>query len=404
MEFEALQLELEARSRFLDASCANDANMRAEIEALLLADSHATPEHPESQRQSQPRTCNQAVAAGETIGQRYLLIRELGEGGMGQVWLGEQTTPVQRPVALKFIKAGMYDAAVVQRFASERRSLAIMDHPSIAKVFDAGVTTQGQPYFIMEYVPGLSITAYCDQRRASIRHCLEILIQACEGVQHAHQKAVIHRDLKPANILVVDVDGKPKPKIIDFGLARIVTAQGIDDPRQKQFAQFFGTPGYISPEQVDPDIQDVDTRADVYCLGVILYVLLTGTLPFESASGEKLPYDELVRRLRHEDVAPPSAKLVSDQAHAEEIAAMRRTNLKTLMRELRRDLDWIAIRALQRNRELRYATPSEFAADLRRYLSEEPVRARPPGMTYQIAKFLRRHTHGLGRYYGMNAP
>ena len=250
-----------------------------------------------------------------SLPERFHLIRKLGEGGMGQVWLAEQTAPVRRLVALKLIKAGMYDETVVQRFQAERQSLAIMDHPAIAKVFDAGVTPQGQPYFVMEYVPGLPITEYCDQHRLRIRERLELFIQACEGVQHAHQKAVIHRDLKPANILVIEVDGKPVPRIIDFGLAKADdAAPGGPDAVHTRSASSSGTPGYMSPEQADPNIQDIDTRTDVYSLGVILYVLLTGLQPFETNGAQRPPLDEWLRQLREEE--PPTPEREAQRAIA----------------------------------------------------------------------------------------
>jgi serine/threonine protein kinase len=209
----------------------------------------------------------------------YQLIRKLGEGCMGQVWLAEQTVPVQRKVALKLIKVGMYDDNVLRRFQSEQQSLAMMDHPCIAKVFDAGTTADGQPYFVMEYVLGVPINEYCDQKRFTIKQRLELFVKVCEGVQHAHQKAIIHRDLKPANILVAEVDGKPVPRIIDFGLAKATTPELGSDPMLTRMGGFVGTPGYMSPEQADPSIQDVDTRTDVYSLGAVLYVLLTGDEP-----------------------------------------------------------------------------------------------------------------------------
>jgi eukaryotic-like serine/threonine-protein kinase len=395
LAFEALQLGPDARSRFLDAACADDAVLRAEVESLLAANAQVRGDFLESPPAGihEPNLQRQfgihVPAAGDMIAQRYRLIRELGEGGMGQVWLAEQTTPVQRTVALKFIRAGMYDETVVRRFASERQSLAIMDHPAIAKVFDAGATGQGQPYFIMEYVPGPPITEYCDRHKVDIRGRLQLLIQACEGVQHAHQKAVMHRDLKPANILVVEVDGKPMPKIIDFGLAKAAKPRDSEDARRLQYSQFFGTPGYISPEQLDPAIQDIDTRTDVYSLGVILYLLATGQKPFESK--QKPPLDEMLRRLREEDPLSLSGKLLADRDRATEAAAARGTQPGTLIRELRGDLDWIAAKALERDRERRYATPSELAADLRRYLGHEAVLARPASAVYQIRKFVRRH-------------
>lgn len=242
----------------------------------------------------------------------YRLIRKLGQGGMGQVWLAEQTPPLRRQVALKLIKAGLFDDSLLERFQAERQSLAIMNHPAIAKVFDAGATPEGQPYFAMEYVQGLSITDYCDQKRLKIPERLELFIKVCEGVQHAHQKAIIHRDLKPANILVVDVDGKPSPRIIDFGIAKALSSRTARDTLLTQFgAGFIGTPGYVSPEQADPAVEDVDTRTDVYSLGVILYVLLTGCLPFDSALWKQKPFPEVLRQLREEDPPRPSNKIAA---------------------------------------------------------------------------------------------
>ncbi len=252
---------------------------------------------------------------------------------MGQVWLAEQNAPVVRQVALKLIKAGMYDAAVARRFIGERQSLAIMDHPAIAKVFDAGATPQGQPYFVMEYVAGLPITEYCDRHALSIRARLELFIQACEGVQHAHVKAVIHRDLKPANVLVLEVDGRPVPRIIDFGLAKAVSAH--DDAQATRVGLLFGTPGYMSPEQVDGASQDIDTRTDVYSLGVILYVLLTGLQPFESKRRDKPPLDVWLRQLREEEAPPPSGKVTEDRETAAVRAAQRGTRPNELARQLR---------------------------------------------------------------------
>ena len=326
----------------------------------------------------------------------YRLVRKLGEGGMGQVWLAEQTAPVRRQVALKLIKVGMYDDAVLKRFQSERQSLAIMDHPSIAKVFDAGATPDGQPYFVMEYVPGSPITAYCDQKRLKIRERLELFIKVCEGVQHAHQKAVIHRDLKPANVLVVEVDGKAMPRIIDFGLAKATGPQLAAENIFTQVGSFVGTPGYMSPEQADSSVQDIDTRTDVYSLGVVLYVLLTGAVAFRSQGLEKKPSTKWSGSSRDEDAPRPSTKVGLNQESSIAGAEARGVHPKQLANLLEGDLDWIAMKALERDRELRYNSPFELAADLNRWLKDEPVIARPPSPAYRTSKFVRRHRLGVG--------
>jgi eukaryotic-like serine/threonine-protein kinase len=321
----------------------------------------------------------------------YRLLEKIGEGGMGQVWLAEQTAPVQRRVALKLIRAGMYDDALLRRFQSERQSLAMMDHPSIAKVFDAGATLDGQPYFVMEYVPGETITHYCDHKKLKIRERLELFIKACEGVQHAHQKAIIHRDLKPANILVVEVDGKPTPRIIDFGLAKALSAPIDGEVFVTRVGGFVGTPGFMSPEQSDPGILDVDTRTDVYALGVILYVLLTGMLPFDMQQWKTRPFDEILRQLREEDAPSPSAKLAVEKDSAIGAAERRGTQPRQLVKSLHGDLDWITMKAVEKDRARRYGTPSELAADIRRYLNHEPVIARPASAGYRLQKYVRRH-------------
>jgi non-specific serine/threonine protein kinase/serine/threonine-protein kinase len=318
--YEAAGLAAEPRAKFLDEVCASDEELRAELEALLAVGDNLSSEFleppPSGNFGAEGGFDAAGLAPGQLFAQRFQLIRRLGEGGMGQVWLAEQMAPVRRSVALKLIKAGMYDETVVQRFQAERQSLAIMDHPAIAKVFDAGITPQGQPYFVMEYVPGLTITEYCDQKKLKLRERLELFIQACEGVQHAHQKAIIHRDLTPANILVIEVDDKPVPRIIDFGLAKAATAESADQRLFTRLGQFIGTPGYMSPEQVDPNIRDIDTRTDVYSLGVILYVLLTGLKPFETKRHQKPPLDEWLRQLREQEPPIPSSKLGADRESA----------------------------------------------------------------------------------------
>ena len=320
----------------------------------------------------------------------YRLVRKLGEGGMGQVWLAEQSAPVKRQVALKIIKAGQYDGSALLRFNLERQTLAIMDHPAIAKVFDTGSTPAGQPYFVMEYVPGLPITNYCDTKRLPARERLALLVKVCEGVQHAHQKAIMHRDLKPSNILVVEVDGKPQPRIIDFGIAKAISQQSEDETLVTRAGGTVGTPGYVSPEQADPSISDVDTRTDVYSLGVVLYELLTGVLPFDVKYWKTKPFHEVLRELHEDDPPSPSTRIRGDPVSTA-TAANRKTDPRQLASLLRGDLDCITLKALDKDRSRRYATPAELAADIRRYLQNEPVHAHPPGVWYRGYKFLRRY-------------
>jgi serine/threonine protein kinase len=324
----------------------------------------------------------------------YRLIKKLGEGGMGQVWLAEQFAPVKRQVALKIIKAGRYDSSALLRFDRERQTLAIMDHPAIAKVFDAGRTAEGQPYFVMEYVPGLPVTDYCDRKRLTARQRLALLIKVCDGVQHAHQKAIIHRDLKPSNILVVEVDGKPMPRIIDFGIAKAITVPSEDETLVTRAGGMVGTPGYMSPEQADPSVLDVDTRTDVYSLGMVLYELLAGTLPFDAKQWQIRPFHEVLRQLHEEDPISPSTR-VGGNATSTVVAENRGTDPRQLARVLRGDLDWITLKAVEKDRTRRYGTPSELAADINRYLQNEPVTARPASAVYRTRKYVQRHKFGV---------
>jgi serine/threonine protein kinase/tetratricopeptide (TPR) repeat protein len=333
-----------------------------------------------------------ALDAGAIIGP-YHLLQRIGEGGMGEVWLAEQKEPVRRRVAVKLIKAGMDTREVVARFQSERQALALMDHPAIAKVFDAGSTPQGAPYFVMEYVAGVPIADYCDNHRLNTRERLQLFMQVCEGVQHAHQKAIIHRDLKPSNILVTEVDGRPVPKIIDFGVAKALTQKLSTDTMFTRLGALVGTPEYMSPEQANSSGEDIDTRTDVYSLGIIFYELLAGAHPIEL---RKVAFEEFLRRLREDDPPKLSTKIrAQDAATTTELARNRQTEPPALVKEMRGELDSIALKALEKDRSRRYGSPSDFAADIGRYLNNEPVLAVPPSMAYRARKFARRYRVAL---------
>jgi serine/threonine protein kinase len=381
---------------FLDGHCGGDPEVRAEIERLLGVVSSDLTDLGEDLT-SQPTTVEDrdAGTVGAQVGP-YKLLRRIGEGGMGVVFEAEQERPVRRRVALKLIKWGMDTRRVVARFESERQALALMSHANIARVYDAGATERGRPYFVMEYVKGEPITDYCDRQRLTTRERLGLFIQVCAGVQHAHQRGVIHRDMKPSNVLVAVEDKRPVPKIIDFGVAKATSHRLTEKTLFTEYGQLVGTPAYMSPEQAEMTPLDVDTRSDVYSLGVLLYELLTGVLPFDSKGLREAGYDEMRRRIREDEPSRPSTKVVTLGDGSQEVARSRRTDVPALKRQLRGDLDWITLKALEKDRTRRYDSASELAADIERHLHDEPVEASPPSKVYRLTKFVRRHRIGAG--------
>jgi len=329
-------------------------------------------------------------AVGSVVAWRYKLLERIGEGGMGEVWVAEQSQPVKRKVALKLIKPGMDSRQVIARFEAERQALALMDHPNIAKVLDGGLTEQGRPFFVMEYVKGAPITEYCDAARLSVRERLGLFGQVCQAVQHAHQKGIIHRDLKPSNILVAVYDGAPAPKVIDFGLAKAMHQSLTERTLHTAHETVLGTPLYMSPEQAQVDSLDVDTRTDVYSLGVVLYELLTGTTPLEKKRFKEAAWDEVRRIIREEEPPRPSTRLSSAEA-LPSVAASRHAEPRSLTSELRGELDWIVMKAIEKDRGRRYETANGFAMDVGRYLAGEAVLAAPPSKSYRLRKFIRRN-------------
>ncbi len=399
----AMAQPAENRADILQRACPGDPELRAEVESLLEAAGSASSfleDSPLSGATGADTTSGPTAGgpgpthamfpdeiAGAVIG-RYHLLQKIGEGGMGEVWLAEQKEPVRRRVALKLVKAGMNSREVIARFESERQALALMDHPAIARVFDAGSTPEGAPYFVMEYVAGVPITNYCDNHRLSTRERLDLFLRVCEGVQHAHQKAIIHRDLKPSNILVINVDGRAAPKIIDFGVAKALTQKLTVDTMFTRVGVLLGTPQYMSPEQADSSGEDIDTRTDVYSLGIILYELLAGAPPLDM---RRIAFDEFLRKLREEEPAKPSTKIrTQDAATSTELAHKRQTEPLALAKEIRGDLDSITLKALEKDRSRRYGSPSDLAADIGRHLNNEAVLAVPPSAAYRARKFARR--------------
>lgn len=334
------------------------------------------------------------IGAGTIIAGRYTLLKKIGEGGMGAVFRASQTEPVKREVALKLIKTGMDSRAVLARFEAERQALALMDHPNIARIFDGGLTPTGQPFFVMELVDGPPITEFCDAHRLTIDARLRLFVAVCQAVQHAHQKGIIHRDLKPGNVLVADVDGYPTPKVIDFGVAK-ATEQRLTDLSLAETGAIVGTPAYMSPEQADPTALGIDTRTDVYALGVILYELLVGSQPLAAAQFHRGALLEMLRMVREVNPPRPSTRL-STADGLPNIAAARNTEPAKLAKLLRGELDWVVLKALEKDRDRRYESATAFARDVERYLADEVVEARPPSTGYRARKFVARNRVSVG--------
>ena len=383
--------DLVDRLKYVAQACGNDHYLRARVESLLAAHPQAgsMEEFAPPTNHAAPTSAPISEGPGTVIGP-FKLLQQIGEGGMGVVFMAQQHRPVQRTVALKIIKPGMDTRQVVARFEAERQALALMDHPNIAKVFDAGTTETGRPYFVMELVKGVPITQYCDERHVALRQRLELFVPVCQAVQHAHQKGIIHRDLKPSNVLIALYDGHPVPKIIDFGVAKATGPRLTERTMFTEFGAIVGTLEYMSPEQAELNQLDIDTRCDIYSLGVLLYELLTGTTPFDKKRLRLAAFDELLRILREEEPPKPSTR-VSTTKELPAIAAQRNLEPKNLTGLLRGELDWIVMKCLEKDRNRRYATANGLAQDLQRYLADEPVQACPPSASYRLRKFARRN-------------
>ncbi len=396
------------RAAYLATHCGGDAALRAAVERLLaahdqpasilnrpgpgvpLATGEFTPDPADAPPQVGTTDYYTLAQPGAVIAGRYTLHEKIGEGGMGEVWVAKQIEPVKRQVALKLVKAGMDTKAVLHRFEAERKALALMDHPNIAKVLDGGMTADRRPFFVMELVNGLALTKFCDEVKLGIRERLELFAAICQAVQHAHQKGIIHRDLKPSNILVTLIDARPVPKVIDFGVAKAIGGKLLDESLSTQFGAVVGTLEYMAPEQAGFSSIDIDTRADIYSLGVILYELLTGLRPIDTSRLKKAAYTEVIRILHEEEPSKPSTRLSTDEA-LPSLAASRHIEPNKLMALLRGELDWVVMKCLNKQRERRYETANGLARDVQRYLADQPVEARPPSAGYRFNKFLRRN-------------
>jgi serine/threonine protein kinase len=409
--YSALEIKsLDERKAYLDRACAGDSGLRSQVDKLLAFQVRSEKFFPEGGMGRFPvgelskflketpglaeniDTLSQADDfVGKHIGP-YKLLQRIGEGGCGVVYMADQEIPVRRRVALKIIKLGMDTKNVVARFEAERQALARMDHPNIARVLDAGATDTGRPYFVMELVRGVRITGYCDKNQLDTQDRLKLFIQVCQAIQHAHQKGVIHRDIKPSNILVTIIDGMPVPKVIDFGIAKAIEGRLTDNTIFTAYEQFIGTPAYMSPEQAVMSGVDVDTRSDIYSLGVLLYELLTGRTPFETKELMQHGVDGLRRTLQEKEPQRPSVVLTTMQGSSlDQMARCRRVEPFSLISMMRGDLDWIVIRALEKDRARRYQTANGLAMDIQRYMGNEPVIARPPSRIYRLQKLVRRN-------------
>lgn len=382
----------QARSDYVEKACGSSTVLKSRVQALLAA------------LDSQPDFLDQAPSGvGETIDlspsveqlgtviDRYKIMEQIGEGGFGVVYAAQQSTPVKRKVALKVIKPGMDTKEVIARFEAERQALALMTHPNIAKVFDAGTTESGRPYFVMELVSGLPITEYCDRNQLDTRRRLELFVSVCRALQHAHQKGVIHRDIKPSNVLVTEHDEEPVPKVIDFGVAKAINQQLTEQTIYTRHQVVVGTPLYMSPEQAELSGLDIDTRSDVYSLGVLLYELLTGVTPFDQQMFREAAYDEIRRMICEQEPPKPSTRISTLDGSSSDVAAKRRTDARRLQQIVRGELDWIVMKALEKDRRRRYETASGFSADIQRYLDGDPVQACPPSTLYRLRKFAKRN-------------
>ena len=383
------------REAYLAEKCGNNEALRAEINALLAA--HLQSDQLLDASQASPLTLDvseMSAQLGSEVGP-YRLLQKIGEGGMGVVYMAEQKEPVKRRVALKIIKPGMDSRQIVARFEAERQALALMDHPNIARVFDAGCAENGHPYFVMELVKGVPITQFCDDNHLTARQRIELFVSVCHAVQHAHQKGIIHRDLKPSNVLVTLYDDVPVPKVIDFGVAKATNQQLTERTLFTHVGQIVGTWEYMSPEQAVLNQLDVDTRTDIYALGVILYELLTGVTPIDPTRLRSAALEEALRLIREEEPPKPSTRVTSLGQLAATTATERGTDAVSLAKTIRGDIDWIVMKAIEKSRSRRYETANAFGSDLNRYLNNEVIEARPPSTSYRLRRMASRHRGAL---------